>query len=851
MARVAFGAILLPASMVLSAAPAMSQGNPPVFNNPPTFALPFPSICVPGTFSFTFALGNVMNHTDGTVDLVMVCGQNIVTVPGNGDGTFATASAVKTSLTGFSGTISHISLANIDGGAQLDLVATDYECNVDVFLGTGPGTFSPAPTPTSEGISSCNTSTAPGTFFVADFNGDSKPDIAVQNSSSGIPSIIVLINQSSVGVVSFSAANTIPLGIPANSATQQFGGMAVGNFTGQSVPDLAVAIGTFASGVGFTNSVYVLKNNGLGTAFNAQQSVTLPVTPNTGTLAGLVAGNFSSDGSVDLAGVDEGDGAIFVLYGHGTGALTSCSPVGSTTTIASCQTSAGTSAGQTIAGLSLIFANQLFAGNFNGPGGPPGLLFLSANNCMSVLLGATGGGLQTTPTTYVVGNNATGLVAADVNKDGFTDAIAPSSNGGLSVFLNNTGGTLEGTQAFIAGVAPGTISLLQNFFGDGEQDVAVIPIGAGVTGNGAAVTVFGAPASGPNGTLPQNSGPIPAPTGQSITAMTSGCVLANTNPCTTPFVAYATYESAITTAFGFAFTTATGGPPADIGSALSTQQITAIAAGDFNGDGYTDLAFAIGSTNTILVFTGNGNGTFSATPLTISLGAGQDPIALAVANFKGTGLPDIAVLNETTNSVGILLNNTSNGVGATLSFAAMVSYPTGLSFPVGFTVGDFNGDNKPDIAVASGTAIAILLNQGSGVFPTTAPTPIALPASDFGTAIATGDFNGDGFLDLAVTLSCCTNADTVEILNGKGDGTFATTTPPTFWSVGANPAAMVVAAFKNDGKKDDIAVADGDPEGNTVALLLNGTASGRHAPALKHTALCAVLDQRCADRRAD
>jgi hypothetical protein len=812
-------------SALFFATPAMSQGNPPVFNNAPTIALP--SICSTETFNFNFALGNVMNHSDGTLDLVMICGQNIVTVEGTGKGTFLTTSPVITSLPSGFAQISQFSLAlNVDGGGQLDLVATDFQCMVDVFPpGASPGTFSSNPTRKSEGLSPCNTSTAPATFFVADLNGDGLPDIAVENRSSGAPSIIVLLNTSTPGAVSFGAPNVISLGIPANSSTQQFGGMAVGNFTGHSAPvvaDMAVAIGTFVSGAGFTNSVYVLKNNGLGTAFAAQPSVTLPATTNTGTLVGLVAAILSGDGSLDLAAADTGDGAIFVLYGHGTGALTSCSSSGNTTSIASCQSSSG----QTITGLPLIFANKLLAGNFNGPGGPPGLLFASANECVSVLLAAAGGGLQTAPTTYVVGNSPTSVVAGDVNNDGYTDAIVAWNNG-LSVFLNNTGGTLQGTQAYLAGAAPGGISLLQNFFGDGEQDLAVIPINSGITGGAAAVTVLGAPASGPNGTLPQ-SFPIYTPVpGQTITAMTSGCILSNPNPCATPFVAFTTFQSASGFNNAYIETSGSGGPStaAAVAVNFSSQQITAIAAGDFNGDGYTDLAFAIGGTNTILVFTGNGNGTFSTTPTTILLGAGHDPIALAAANFKGSGLPDIAVLNQTTNSVGILLNNTSNGVGATLSFATMASYPTGLSFPVGFTVGDFNGDKKPDIAVVSGQAIAILLNTGSGTFPGTAPTPIPLPPSSSASAIATGDFNGDGILDLAVALPFSSN--TVEILNGKGDGTFATTTAPTFWAVGANPAAMVVANFKsnNGDGLPDIAVADGDPEGNTVALLLNGTAA--------------------------
>jgi hypothetical protein len=793
------------------AASAMGQGNPPVFNNAPTITLP--SGCSTVSPNLIYSLGNVTTHINGTLDLVMICGQNIVVLPGNGDGTFKFTSSQTTPLTNFVGPITQISLADIDGDGNLDLITTDENCNVDVFLGTGSGTFSSTAQKTFEPVY-CGT--APELFAVADFNGDSKPDIALENTNNGTPSVTVFLNTSVKGTVSFST-NTVTVGAPG----QQFSAMTFGNFTGHTtpaVPDLAVTVGKFASGIGFTDLVFILQNNGSGTAFTALPSVTLPVTTSTGTIAALAAANLSSDGFLDLAAVDSGDGVIYVLNGHGTGDLSSCSSAGSTTTIAPCQTNNG----QTITGLPLSFARNLFAGNFNGA---PGLLFTGVNECISVLLSAPGGGLQTTPANYVVGASTTSVVMADVNNDGFQDAIALAS-AGLSVFLNNTTGTLEGTQAFIAGTAPGEISLLQNFFGNGEMDLAVVPINAGISGSNAAVTVFGAPASGPNGTFPQSSGSIPVPPGQSITAMTSGCVLVpvGSSPCTTPFVAYATYESAITTAFGFAFTTAAGGPASDIGSALSSQQITAIAAGDFNGDGKTDLAFAIGNTNTILVFTGNGDGTFSKTPLTISLGAAMNPIALAVADFNSDGMPDIAVLNQSKNTVGILLNNTTAGIGAGLSFATMVPYPTGLSFPAGFTVGDFNGDGKPDIAAVSSTAIAILLNQGGGVFPTTSPTPIALPAFSSASAIATGDFNGDGFLDLAVTLPFGT--DTVEILNGKGDGTFATATT-TSWSVGANPAAMVVANFKgkNGDGLLDIAVADGDPEGNTVALLLNGPAA--------------------------
>ncbi len=362
----------------------------------------------------------------------------------------------------------------------------------------------------------------------------------------------MFLNTSVKGTVSFTA-NTVTIG----AAAQQFSAMTVGNFTGHTapaVPDLAVTVGAFVSGTGFINQVFVLQNNGSGTAFTALPSVTLPVTTSTGTISGLAAANLGSDGFLDLAAVDPGDGVIYVLNSHGTGNLSSCSSSGSTTAIAPLAKQAN---GQTITGLPLSFARNIFAGNFNGS---PGLLLASANECISVFLSAAGGGLQTTPTNYVVGASTANVVMADVNNDGFQDAIA-LAGGGFSVFLNNTTGTLEGTRAFVAGTTPGKFHCFRIFSEMASWTLAVVPTTAGITGSSAGVEVFGAPASGPNGTFPQSSGPISIPPGQNITAMTSGCVLVQvgSSPCTTPFVAYATYESAITTAFGFAFTTATGG----------------------------------------------------------------------------------------------------------------------------------------------------------------------------------------------------------------------------------------------------------------------------------------------------
>jgi hypothetical protein len=845
-ARIAGGAILLVVSAIFSASPAMSQGNAPpsVFNNAPTITLP--SNCSAGTSPFT--LGKLTTSSANLV-LVTYCGQNIVTLLGNGDGTFATATPMTTVTKGtnsngigFLGF--QISLADMNGDGKLDLVTADSDCNVNVFLGNGDGTFASVPNQIPEGPGTpgvfCGFAAEP--FLVADLNGDTKPDIILENNFGANKSLTVLLNTTNTSTCSAGLVCFNPTYVPVVTASSQtVTGLAAGNFYphSTSAPDIAVSVSAPPpkGSSGYTISVFLLENNDSGafTSHPSQPTFVLPQTPNTSQYSSITVADFNGDGNLDVAVEDSGDSAIFILYGDGAGALLSCSPSGSAASIASCQSAAG----QTIAGLPIYPSQAFLAANFNGF---PGLLFSNTNNGMTVLLGSAAGPLQTSGSNYVAaGENPTAAVSGDLNNDGFPDVILtvlPPRGGALSVFLNNTAGILQGTQAFPAGTAPSEISLLQNFFGNGEQDVAVIQTGV----NSGTVTILGAPASGPNGTLPQLFGPEPDPPGAGeITALASGCLLTS-SLCTTPFVAYASYEPTGFGANAYIVTGGTSGPSAiiTISTGLSSQPVTAMAAGDFNCDGKTDLAFAIGNGGQVLVFTGNGDGIFNSTPLSIFAGLGANPVALAVADFNGDGMPDIAVLNQGNNEVGILMNsaNISACPGSPISFATLAGYPTGLTSTVGMTVGDFNNDGKPDIAVASAfpssqsqSAIAVLLNQGGGVFPNTAGATI--PLSFMIGPIAAADFNGDGQLDLAVLIGFDFN--TMQILTGDGAGNFSITNPPTF-AAGLNPVALVVADFNGDGRPD-VAVANGISatgaplgSGNMVTLLLNGTAAAETPP---------------------
>ena len=216
--------------------------------------------------------------------------------------------------------------------------------------------------------------------------------------------------------------------------------------------------------------------------------------------------------------------------------------------------------------------------------------------------------------------------------------------------------------------------------------------------------------------------------------------------------------------------------------------------------------------------------TYSTSPIgwiPSSFGAGSSAFSVATGDFNRDGKLDMAVVNAGANNVSILLGN---GDG---TFQAHVDYPTGPQ-PVSVAVGDFNGDGKLDLVVANQNcasspcgpgSLSILLGKGDGTFETamefsTGPAPYS---------VAVGDFNGDGKLDLAVANSGPPTPSDISVLLGNGDGTFQTSVYYATGS-GTGPAAVAVGDFNHDGKLD-LAVANfacGSPCGNLAILLGNG-----------------------------
>jgi len=233
-----------------------------------------------------------------------------------------------------------------------------------------------------------------------------------------------------------------------------------------------------------------------------------------------------------------------------------------------------------------------------------------------------------------------------------------------------------------------------------------------------------------------------------------------------------------------------------------------MAAGDFNGDGTPDVVVvnnAINKFGNVSVLIADGNGGFLP-PVTYSVN-GSTPVWAAVADFNGDHKLDLAISVTTTNSVSILLGN---GDG---TFQPAVSYAVEVG-PQGITIGDVNGDGKPDVIAANqcgvdplcgqGT-VSVLLGNGDGTFQ----NELSFGGGRSPLSVTTADFNGDGHLDVAVADACgtdptCISNGTVAILLGNGDGTLQPLT--SYPSTGLDTARLTVGDFNGDHHPDVVAL---------------------------------------------
>jgi hypothetical protein len=271
------------------------------------------------------------------------------------------------------------------------------------------------------------------------------------------------------------------------------------------------------------------------------------------------------------------------------------------------------------------------------------------------------------------------------------------------------------------------------------------------------------------------------------------------------------------------------GSPITVGSSPR-----AVVVADFNGDGFLDLAVANQGDNSISLFRGNGDGTFTAFPgspflLTNTATVSEkSPIAMVSANFqnKTTGpngsVPeiDLAVVNFTSNNVSILTTSVDTNLNVTLIEATGSPIAVGNS-PVAIAAGDLNADGVPDLAVVNqaDSTVTVLLGSPNldATFSAAGGSP--LPAGATPAGIVMGSFANGATPDLAVTNE---GVSTLGVYIGQGDGTFA---PRIELNVPTGPTTMITSTLSSSGLPDVAFVAQGSSTTQgVVGVVLDSTA---------------------------
>ena len=665
------------------------------------------------------------NH-DGVLDLVTPEGVRL----GTGDGTFQAAPTGTPTFANMN-TPDHIVTGDLNGDGIPDLVVTDpVTAEVTVLLGRGDGTFrrlDPFAVPGGAGA-----------LVEADFNHDGRPDLAVAGRDSAVVTVLLGNGDGTFRLSQSFGTSSTP------------GSLAVGDFNGDGRPDLAVACqtstgvsvlygqgdGTFSGRVDLATTydpsdvaagdlngdgrsdLIVLVGASLLTTYLSQKDGGFLIHSQQlgGVDLSLATGDFNHDGHLDVALSNFANNFASVLLGNGDG---------------------------TFQDQSLIDAGQptgaVLAGDFNGDGRTD-LAFAPASgdqSGFSVYMGRGDGTFQA-PNTQNAGFDAEAITTADFNGDGIPDLVAVDrQRSSLTVLLGRGDGNFRSPLTFPVGANPDAL-VVADFNGDGRPDLAVADYGSNT------VSILLGRGDGTFETQRQIM------TGDSPSALVTG----DFNGDGIPDLAVVNDgSSTVTILLGRG--DGTFAPPEIIKGDFAN----AIAAGDFYGDGKTDLAVASADSANVYILREDGQGSFEDP---IAYPTASPPQSLAVADFNGDGWPDLVTVGDQPPSVSVLLNK---GHGL---FGGFQQYPADDS-PVYVAAADLGGRGIIDLVVVGGATdvsdgdLTIFQGDGLGGFQ-----QAASPATGYGpVSVAVNDFNGDGRPDLAVA-----TYDGLNILLGLGGGTF-------------------------------------------------------------------------------
>jgi FG-GAP-like repeat/IPT/TIG domain/Secretion system C-terminal sorting domain/FG-GAP repeat len=624
-----------------------------------------------------------------------------------------------------------LTISDFNGDGKPDLAVVNHDDNTFSVLKntSSAGTISFA--------SKIDFATGGSPFYInaADLDGDGKPDIIATNSTSG--TISVYKNNSAAGAIAFASKVDFATGTTPTSSTS-------GDLDGDGKPDIAVV--NFGA-----NSLSLFRNTSDSTAisFEPKRDYATGLSPRVACI-----GDFNGDGQPDLSFMNSNSNTFSVLTNtmRAVPLIQSFSPAsGSTDSII------------TIIGTGFMTTTSVSIG------GVPVKSFTITSSTMlraTIESGATGDVVVTTPEGSAVMPGFTFVTPAPAIK-----SLMPESGAiGTTVMIKGKNFRYISSDPVVYfGAVRATIL---NF----TDTLITVTVPTGATYKPVTVTA------------------------NSLTAYSA-------KPFRVIFPGMATGLKSSSFAAKKVFLA--GGNP------------RSIAIADFDSDGKADLFVTNQSTATASIF--RNTSTFK----NISLGTKQDllmeadPFGVAAGDFDGDGKTDIAVSNSNTGNAGSVSVRRNTSTAGSISFSENNTMSVGNG-PLGLSAADLNADGKPDLVVTAGNSgiIALFKNTSDSAGHISFAPQINISALQHSENIVTADLDGDGKPEM---ITADFSGSSMSVWRNTSSGGTISFAAPTSYAAGTNPAGISAGDFDNDGKTD-IAVIN--YSSNTVSVFKNTSSTG-------------------------
>ncbi|CAF0906720.1 unnamed protein product [Adineta steineri] len=678
------------------------------------------------------AVGDFNNDTHPDIVVISVESGTIGIFFGFGNGIFSNQTIL---LNDDSSQPYTVAVGDLNNDSQLDIVvANKLSDNISIFFGYGNGSFSDAQT------YSTNSGSRPVWVGIADFNNDNRSDIVVINGVSGDVGLFLGYDDDTF---SYQIVFSVGTGAGPN-------GGAIGDLNADGRMDIVVNIyynRAFQILLGFGNGTFVSKTI---------YSVGSLSRPSWCTIA-----DWNNDQRLDIivSSCDTNNIHMFVGYGDGTFLSEQAYSTGD----GSCPLASG-------------------SGDLNNDGLLDVVVVNSRTNTVGVFLEFTYmNGIR--EATYATGSashpRAIGL-GHFINDVQLDVVMANYGLGNVGFLEGHTNGTFPIQTMFSTGVLSFPTSIaIDDLNNDNKLDIVVANPSIGnlsifygyENGSFASQKTY----SVQPGSFPQSviCGDFNNDKKRDIAVVYSGSNSVST---------LLRYDTVVLKKQAEYFTGTSSYPHA-------------VSVGDFNNDGWSDFVTVNRGSQSISIFLGLGNATFSG-PTTHAAGTGSPSYGIVVGHVNNDTYLDIVVSHYWRNAVSIFLGF-GNG-----TFSSPTNYSTGdPCYPIGVGTGDLNNDGQLDVVVACDKigGISILLGYGNGTFGSADVHPIN-PGVSGARYVAIADFNNDNNLDIVLT-----NAGTssIHIFQGYGNGIFFLAYNYTT-GVRSSPRPVAVSDLDKDGQMDII-----------------------------------------------